>query len=137
LTASDAQALDRRYLLRRLEEVNDVEVLLLCSFRYRTRESARQFWEKHKQVLEYERAVLSSPQPVVDREAIRTSYEDHLVQLGLLRNVYRPFTGETTKFDDHGRPAGMHRELSDLGRLLLREIAPRSKLDLSDDEGES
>jgi hypothetical protein len=46
LTSKDAKRLDRKYLLSLLNEMNDIEVLLLCSKAYNTMGSGKEFWEK-------------------------------------------------------------------------------------------
>jgi hypothetical protein len=52
------------------------------------------------------------------------SYQNHLLQLGLLTNTYRkPKSGELPEFDDRtGTLKGSGRSLTPLGRLLLRTI---------------
>jgi len=135
LTASDARVIDRRYLLRLLDEMNDLEVLLLCLYGRESDARAQEFWEQHKPSLDCEPACLGSPQPVFDREAIRHSYENHLARLGLLddRLWFGVRPGEVPEFDTRGRPQGMRLELSPLGRLVLREIGQPSDLDLPSD----
>jgi len=130
LTSKDAKRLDRKYLLSSLNEMNDIEVLLLCSKAYNTYGSGEEFWEKHKDALAYEHATLGSPPSVHNLQAIREAYLDHLVRLGVLEEEFHtPSKHNPVEFDRHGKMKGGWRQLSHLGRLLLREIGQPTDLD--------
>ena len=130
MTAHAVTQLDRKYLLSILNEMNDIEVLLLCLHGRSSMKDSREFWEKHKDALEYEHASMASPMPVVDREAIRNGYEDHLLRLGVMEERFTQWNKiASTELDRNGKPKGIRRELSHLGRVLLREIGQPSDLD--------
>ena len=128
LTSKEAKRLDRKYLLSLLNEMNDVEVLLLCSKAYNTYGSGKEFWEKHNDALHFEYATLNSPQEVFDLESIRRSYEDHLVRLGVLEEQFHQSSNKPIEFDQHGKPKGGWRQLSHVGRMLLREMGQPTDL---------
>jgi hypothetical protein len=122
LTAADARCEDRRYLMQLLDELNDVEVLVLCATGRDTMQAASDFYERHDAALGYKRANFNDPPEVMDRQAVRENYEDHLTRLGLLKEVYHKPYQKPLELDQEGKPKGIYRQLSWLGRYLLREI---------------
>jgi hypothetical protein len=131
LTAEDAAALDRKTLLRLLAEINDAEVVILRSFGFVSRDARLEHIERHSAVFNRVPPTMGAPQEVHDKAALRKSYEDRLVQLGLLRErVPTPSKGQTLQFDTDGSIKGAHKEISPLGRLLLREVGQPAELDV-------
>lgn len=131
LTAADARVEDRRYLLGLLEELNDVEVLVLCQRGRDTMTRAAEFYEQHKDALYYKPATMTDGREVIDRESIRENYAEHLVRVGLLEEIYNAPYQKPLELDRHGRPKGIGRQLSRLGRYLLREIGQPADIDVA------
>ncbi|HEV8363083.1 MAG TPA: hypothetical protein VGQ52_06170 [Gemmatimonadaceae bacterium] len=129
LTASEARAEDRGYLLKLLDELNDVEVLILCAHSRDTMLSAKEFHERHSEALRREYPTYGDPPELLDRDSIRGNYEQHLVRLGLLEEIYHAPYRKPLALDRYGKPEGIHRELSHLGRYLLREIGLPADVD--------
>jgi hypothetical protein len=130
MKASDADEIDRRHLLTLLGQLNDVQVLLLSLYGRTSMASRNEYWDKHKEALEHTPATMGSPTPVVDRDRIRDSYGEQLLQLGLLeKNYWTRSSRDELKFDRKGRLEGGTLDISYLGRLLLREIGSPSELD--------
>jgi hypothetical protein len=129
LTSEQAQLEDRRYLLRLLDELNDIEVLELCAWGRTSIKSREEFYERHKEALHYEPACFGDSQEVIDRSTVRENYDEHLTRLGLLEEQYHQPNNQAVKLDRFGKPAGIRKQLSSLGRFLLREIGQPSEYD--------
>jgi hypothetical protein len=129
LTSSASKKLDRRYLLRLLDELNDTEVLLLCAEGIVDNNRQREFVETHKEALQYEPAGFNDPPELVDRETIHESYEQHMVRVGVLEEHYSGSRQKPPEFDSNGKLKGLRTKVSSLGRMLLREIGHPSDFD--------
>lgn len=130
LTQEDANAEDRRYLLQLLGELNDVEVLILCGRGRESMTRATEFYEQHKEALDYRRACYGDGPEISDRQSVRENYEAHLVRIGLLEEIFNAPYNKPLEIDRHGKPTGIHRQLSWLGRYLLREIGQPADTDV-------
>lgn len=124
LGSTDISYVESKHLLRLLGEVNDIEMIRLTSHRYDTFGSGEEYWEKHKAVLEPVNAHMNAPPELFDKATLQESYDEHLTQLGLLQVRYR--VDHRTKLPEFDSWTGAQevqgRELSALGRLLLREV---------------
>lgn len=124
LRSDDISFVESKHLLRLLGEINDIEVVWLRFYLHSTVGGDEAFRSKHGEVLAPVAPLMGSPQPEIDRKTLQDSYQQHLCQLGLLRERYR--TDPRTKlpeFDQLTRSfklAGY--ELTPLGRLLLRQV---------------
>jgi hypothetical protein len=124
LAAEDITFQESKHLLRLLGEISDIEVIWLRFYTEPEMGGDVEFREKHQAVLEPIGAHMGSPQSDLDKETLQTSYKEHLVQLGLLRRLYRtdPRTKEP-KFDSRtGNQEVSGYEITSLGRLLLRQV---------------
>jgi hypothetical protein len=129
LKAESAHELDRRHILRLLAEVNDIEMLILSLFGFGSNASRDSFFEKHRSTLGHKPAAMGDPRDVLDRDAVRTDYEEHLLRLGLLGRQYGPKEIEEAAYDSAGRLKSHWTHVTYLGILLLWEIGCPAELD--------
>lgn len=111
-------------LLCILSEINDAEIIILKSYS-RNISDYEEFREKHRGILVRTIVTLGSPQEIVDRGAIRETYETNLARLGLIKPSFWPSAsrGELPEFDeDTGMMKSRGYNITNLGRLLLRVI---------------
>ena len=99
-------------------------MLWLRLYRHPTIAGDEEFRDKHKAVFSFPSAVFGSPPEAFDKDALRDSYRDHLVQLGLVKPKLRvdPETGMPVFEHFTGEMEIESYEITRLGRLLLREI---------------
>lgn len=117
LTSEDIDFVESKHLLRLLGEINDVEIIWLRFYLVPTMGGDKEFREKHQTILRPHSAVIGSPQPVIDKSTLQTSYKEHLASLGLLeKRIELDTRGSDVKMKIKGY------DLSSLGRLLLRQI---------------
>jgi len=99
--------LESHRVLRLLGELDDVQVVLLAGYLQKNREG--DYWERHANVLRVPPVNGDASREEIDVAAVREAGQQHLVQLGLLKQGLI------------GGPASA--TLSSLGRLLLRRIS--------------
>lgn len=104
LTSEDIEYQESKHLLKKLDEINDIEVIWLRYYLVPTMNGDNEFREKHAGTLKPVTRVMNSPQPIKDKGTLKDSYKQHLAQLGLLNEKEKGYS------------------LSSLGRFLLREI---------------
>ena len=113
-----------KYLLRILDEINDVEIVWLRFYSVPTIGGDSEFRDAQESVLAPIQATIGAPQEVLNKAYLQKNYKEHLAQLGLLDRLMKtdirtgipeinPSTGAT-------EVAGYR--LTGLGKLLLREI---------------
>ena len=95
---------ESKYLLRMLNELNDVEIVWLRFYLDPVFGRDQEFTEKHSNILEPVAAHLRSTQKEIDKATLQKGYKEHLVRLGLLEKE------ESKSY-----------KITQLGRLLLRE----------------
>lgn len=129
LTSDEASIIRRKRLLALLGQVDDDELALLNAYGQAYGGDEDDAWEK---VDRPDPAHLGSPIEEIDREALYEAGRDNLLRLGLLKKTF-PFLrrGELPEFDPHEGDFKSHREISYLGRMLLREIGLPSAIDTS------
>lgn len=110
--------IETKYILQLLESLNDAEVIWL---RFYLEPSLGpvdvEFREKHQNILNPVSATLGSSQDEIDKEALQSSYAEHLERLGLLRPHYQidSKTG-IPRFDTFsGKPSVSYYDLTNLG----------------------
>jgi len=116
--------IESKHILQILESLNDAEVIWLRFYLNPTIGGDEEFREKHKNILEPVAATIGSSQDEIDKDALQSSYTDHLERLGLIRPHYRidRKTG-MPEFDSFsGKQKVSYHDLTLLGRLLLRFI---------------
>jgi hypothetical protein len=127
LSEEEVSYVESKHLLNLLGELNDIEIIWLRFYLVPTMGGDEEFRERHRNILNIQRATLNSPPEEVDQEAIQDSYKEHLERLGLIIPRYR--TDRDTnlpEFDSNGSPQISGYSITRLGDLLLRMI------DLSD-----
>jgi len=123
ITSEREKIIESKQILRLLGEINDVEVIWLRAHMIRTIRGDEDFYEKHKSILEPKMAYIGASSEELDKHTLQISYKEHLVQLGLLECKYQ--TNRTTKqleIDSGGKLTVASREITSLGRLLLKHI---------------
>lgn len=124
LSNENVSYIETKHLLQLLESLNDAEVIWLRFYLNPEIAGDNDFREKHKNILETVTAVIGSSQDEIDKEALQSSYTDHLERLGLIRPHYRidRKTG-MPEFDSFsGKQKVSYHDTTILGDLLLRFI---------------
>ena len=124
LASDDIEHNESKHLLRILDEINDIEVIWLCSYGERSWGKAKAFHETHEKILTPVVATMGASDEVRNKAILQESYKEHLSQLGLLEKQYR-IDHETNmpEFDQFtGSMKDEGFELTALGSLLLNEI---------------
>lgn len=116
---------ESKYVLKLLQELHDQEVIWLRFFLVPIIGGDEEFRNKHKNVLDPVHAYIGADESLIEKAALQESYKEHLERLGLIRPHYRidRDTGmpEFDKFT--GKPSVSYRDLTSLGRLVLKQIA--------------
>ena len=130
LSSENISYAESRHLLRILDEVNDIEIIWLRSYREATMGDDKEFWETHRNVLEpVPVTAYGSSQETLDKHTLQESYKEHLFQLRLFERRYRMDhkTKEPTFDTWTGTQEVEGYEITSLGRLLLKEIGLGSR----------
>lgn len=144
----DIRVQDRRFILKTLDELNDIEVLLLQSkaMDYADGTERQEFREKHRDALHRPSAHLGeNPPGVVEGEAVGNAYELHLERLGLLERKSHTFRLSRSRTGDRDRAIAeavesMAKHLAErsphywlsptsFGRVFLRAVGLRDGLE--------
>ncbi len=123
ITEEALETTGKKKLLRLLGELNDAEIIVLQYYALNS-EQQRDLSEKHSTLFMPIIRAFGSPQENFDKGAIRDSYKDRLIELGLLKPTYkRVKKGEIPEFDEKtgGLKISSH-NTTPLGKLLLRYI---------------
>ncbi len=112
------------YMLNLLSELNNEEVIWLRFFLHPTIGGDEDFREKHSNVLDHAPAYIGAPEKELDKSALQKSHREHLERLGLIQSNYdKNFDTGVPKFDKFtGKPKVTYRNVTHLGRMLLRQI---------------
>ncbi|WP_299022678.1 hypothetical protein [uncultured Photobacterium sp.] len=115
---------DSKYLLGLLSELNDTEIIWLRFYLDPTVGGDEEFRAQHANILEPAHSYIGAPEPELDKSALQKSYREHLERLGLIRSHIRiDRNTDMPEFDKiSGKPAVSYRSITQLGRMLLREI---------------
>lgn len=124
LSLEDVEYAESKHLLQLLNDLNDVEVVWLNFYSEAEMGGHNKFREKHSTVLSPVVATMTSPQSVLDKSTIQTSYKEHLSRLNLLEPKYK--INSKTKLPEFDTFTGgleiRSYQITPLGRLLLRQI---------------
>ena len=105
---NDSLALEEsKYLLKLLQEINDIEVIWLRYFKTSTTLDYKEFEEKHKNVLSPIRIRIgTNDRETMQKAALQESYKEHLERLGLIKNhIQIDTTTRTAAIDKYtGQP---------------------------------
>ena len=122
LSPKAVEYIESKQLLRVLGELNDIEIIWLKSHDFMIA-NQKEFFEKHRAILETVMASVVDPPEVIDKEAIQNSYQDHLAQFELLEIRYR--VDRKTRLPVYNAVGKLQidkYEITLLGRALLRYI---------------
>lgn len=128
----DSLALEEsKYLLKLLQEINDVEVIWLRYYKSLSKGGDEEFEEKHKNILYPIRISITGS---VDKEtkqkaALQESYKTHLERLGFIKNCISIDTETRMPEIDRftGLPKVHSKSITELGKMLLKQIGIDSK----------
>jgi hypothetical protein len=115
---------ESKHLLRILDELNDIEIIWLRFYLRPGMGGDEDFRGKHQAVLARRQAFIGSSEEVLDKHALQESYQDHLIDLGLVTaHISRDMRTGIPEFDRFtGEPKVSYHYISPLGKLLLRTI---------------
>jgi len=128
ISEEEISFVEAKYLMKKLEEINDIEVIWLRYFLVPTISGDEEFRSKHSHILEPIIPTIGASQQEIDKAALQKSYKEHLVQLGLLQYNYATARIEGTNVElpelepISGVPRIRGYEITSLGKLLLRMI---------------
>ena len=115
---------ESKYVLKILEELNELEVIWLRFFLHPELGGDKQFRDKHAKVLVPVPAYIGSDEATLEKAALQRSYKEHLERLGLLQaHIKMDRDTGLPEFDQvTGTPKTTHRNVTPLGRLILKQI---------------
>jgi hypothetical protein len=122
--SGDEQArLEAKRLLNLLAALDDDQVIILASYLMKNQRND-DFRKAHETVFASSRVHMGSTRQEHDVALVRGLAREELIRLGLLRERFKkPSKGQTPELDEKtGRMKVEGRELSSLGRLLLRRL---------------
>jgi len=125
LTSDDIEFIESKHILRILGEINDIEVIWLRFYLSNLLNGDNEFRQKHEKIITPQKAYIGASQNTLNKSTLQKSYKEHLVQIGLLKHIYK-----TKKFDDNTEFAVLERgsqkldyyEITSLGKMVLRQI---------------
>lgn len=116
---------ESKYLLKILEEINDIEVIWLKYYMGPVMNDYKEFYTKHQNVLTPIDVCFDTNEEIQkNRSAIQKSYKDHLERLKLIKADIRfnRLSG-LPEFDKNtGKPKSSITKITQLGKLLLAQI---------------
>lgn len=135
LTSKELDHVHEKKLLSILGELNDAEIIFLRYESLRPHER-KEFFEQHKVVLAPVPAAIGSERSEHDKNALRSSFQGKLIELGVLRKKFaKPQPGKMPEMDEKtGMLKAQYPELTQLGRALLRYIDQPASSDRDYDE---
>lgn len=127
LSEEELQQAEAKRMLWLLGQINDSEVILLRSRLVMTSEDVEadaEFRNKHAELLAPDTTHMSSSEDEFEEAALKSSYRQHLHDLGLLRPRFaKPKRGEFPEFDDKtGMMKASGSDVTRLGKMLLRYL---------------
>jgi hypothetical protein len=124
ITDESISLLESKYLLKIIEELNDVEIIWLRSYFDPIHKRDKEFRDKHKNILTLISPDLSSDKETFRKSAFQNSYKEHLERLDLISHKIRvDHNTGLPEFDKYsGKTKTSYTEVTILGRLLLKQI---------------
>lgn len=133
ITNDSLELQESKYLLKLLQELNDIEVIWLRYYKTSTTVDYKEFEEKHKNVLSPIRIRIDTyDRETMQKAALQESYKKHLERLGLIKNHIKiDITTRTAEIDKYtGQPKVSHTVTSELGEMLLEQIGLFKETDM-------
>lgn len=115
---------ESKYLLKLLQELNDIEIIWLRSYLVITKEGDDEFRSKHENILRPASATVGSNEDTLRNAALQRSYKEHLERLDLIQpKIHVDRKTGLPQFDTTtGRPKVSFSSLTTLGKILLTQI---------------
>jgi len=115
---------ESKYLLKILEELNDIEVIWLRYYSDPMMNSDTAFREKHKNILTPIIACAGADKGLVNKSSIQKSYKEHLERMQLIESKIKvERKTNIPEFDRRtGKPKISYTIITHLGKLLLEQI---------------
>ena len=115
---------ESKFLLKILQELNDVEIIWLRFYKVPTMGGDEEFRKKHNNVLSSVQAYKGADKEILQKAALQNSYKKHLERIGLIKNHIR--MGSKTnipEFDSFtGQSKVTYSDITQLGNMLLEQI---------------
>jgi hypothetical protein len=123
---------ESKFLLKILDEINDIEIIWLRFYLNPLRDSDKVFRNKHSNVLTKILPSANDENEVFQKAAFQKSYQGHLERLDLVVHKIRvDRKSGLPEFDKNtGKPKISYTEVTVLGKLLLLQIGLTSDKDL-------
>ena len=120
----DIELNESKYLLKLLQDLNDVEIIWLRYYFVPTVQGDEVFREKHERILMPFRVNNSTDHKSLTKASLQHSYKEHLERLGLIEHKDKIDRSKGIPEYDiaSGKPKKSHPTISNLGRLLLKQI---------------
>jgi len=115
---------DSKFLMKILQELNDVEIIWLRFYKVPTINGDKEFRKKHENVLNLARVFIGADKETLNKAALQDSYKKHLERLGLIKNHVR--TDSKTNLPEFdrisGQPKVSYSKITQIGNMLLEQI---------------
>lgn len=123
ISSEEIEIYESKYLLKLLEEINDIELIWLRYHLHQGVNSDKEFRTLHEKTISDIRVHTKSTMVEINKAAIQTSYKEHLVRLKLLNQIIS-FNREKgiPEYDNQGNAKISHYKITDLGKLILKQI---------------
>jgi hypothetical protein len=124
ITDEEIELNESKYLLKILQELNDIEIIWLRYYLVPTIGGDKEFRNNHKNTLENVQAYIGADNETLSKSAIQKSYTEHLERLELINHKIRFDKSKgIPEFDTFsGKPKKSYTDITTLGRLLLKQI---------------
>lgn len=115
---------ESKYLLKLLQELNDIEIIWLRFFLHPTFGGDEEFRKKHENILSPIQAFVGSDDETLSKSALQDSYKEHLERLELIeRKISFNRKKGMPDYDTFtGKAKTSYSQITILGRLLLKQI---------------
>jgi len=115
---------ESKYLLKILEELNDIEIIWLRFYLDSIKGGDEEYREKHKNILTPVISYLGSDKETINKASIQKSYKEHLERLQLIKSKinFDVKTGLPVFDKSTGKPITSYTMITNLGELLLEQI---------------
>ena len=123
LSREDVQMIETKKILRTLDNVNDLEILLLCSYIDPTVNAINEFKDQHPELYEGMYITMASSTQEREKGAMRATYLENLCKENLLSKEYSTDITGNVEFDQVTKSQKVRNHiLTVYGRLFLRRI---------------
>lgn len=124
ITDNSIELQDSKYLLKILQELNDIEIIWLRYYSNTSITGDSEFRKKHENILTGITVYINSEKEIQQKASLQENYKLHLERLGLVRNHIK--TDKKTSRPEVDRITEnfkiRHTIITELGKLLLEQI---------------